>query len=90
MKLSNLLGNQVITESGWFLGRILDVRVERGPAAPTLLGFVVGIEGLRQRLLGEHERDDANTLSQTLVPWDAVLEIQQDRITVREIALPRR
>jgi sporulation protein YlmC with PRC-barrel domain len=88
MRLSSLLGKDVVTETGWPLGRILDVRVELNRGAPTVQGFLVGSEGLRERLLGESKRQDVHTLDRTLVPWDAVLEITAARVKVKEIPLP--
>jgi sporulation protein YlmC with PRC-barrel domain len=88
IRLSELLGKEVITESGWVLGHVFDVRVELGRGAAKVVGLVVGAPGVRRRLYGEARRRDVNTLTEGLVAWEAVQAIEEKRIRVREVASP--
>jgi sporulation protein YlmC with PRC-barrel domain len=87
LRLSTLLGKEVITETGWPLGRTIDVRVRRGSALPAIVGLVVASEGSRASLLGGKRRQTIQTHAHTLVPWDAVIDIESTPILVREISL---
>lgn len=88
IRLSELLRKEVVTESGWSLGHVFDVRVELGRGAPKVVGLVVGKPGLAQRLYGEARRRDVDTLNQGAVPWEAVLAIEEKRVRVREVPTP--
>jgi sporulation protein YlmC with PRC-barrel domain len=88
IRLSELLAKEVVTESGWSLGHVFDVRVELGRGAPKVVGLVVGAPGLRRRLYGEARRRNVNTLSEGAVPWEAIQAIESKRIRVREVASP--
>jgi sporulation protein YlmC with PRC-barrel domain len=88
IRLSELLGKEVVTESGWSLGHVFDVRVELGRGAPKVAGLVVGKPGVRERLYREARRRDVNTLPQGAVPWESVQSIEEKRIRVREVATP--
>jgi sporulation protein YlmC with PRC-barrel domain len=88
MRLSELLGKEVVTESGWSLGHVFDVRVELGAARPKVVGLVVGAPGLRRRLYGEARRSSVDTLTAGVVPWDAVQSVEDGQIRVREVATP--
>jgi len=88
IRLSELLGKEVVTESGWVLGHVFDVRVELGGGAPKVVGLVVGAPGVVRRLYGEARRRDVSTLPQGTVPWDAVQTIEAKRIRVSEVASP--
>jgi sporulation protein YlmC with PRC-barrel domain len=88
MRISDLLGKEVITESGWSLGSVFDVRVEARGGAPKVKGLVVGAPGLRRRLVGESHRREVSVLSEGEVPWDAVESIESNRIRVGEVPTP--
>ena len=88
IRLSELLGKEVVTESGWSLGHVFDVRVDVGAREPKVVGLVVGKPSVRQRLYREARRSDVNTLPQGAVPWDAVLTIDEKRVRVREVPTP--
>jgi sporulation protein YlmC with PRC-barrel domain len=88
IRVSELLGKEIVTEIGWSLGHVFDVRVELRHGAPKVLGLVAGAPGLRRRLIGEAERRLTAILSEGVVPWDAVLAIERDRVRVREVASP--
>jgi len=88
IRLSELLGKEVVTESGWSLGHVFDVRVEVGGKTPKVLGLVVGAPGLRRRLYGEARRHDPSTLPQGAVPWESVQAIEDKRIMVKDVPNP--
>ena len=88
IRLSELLGKEVVTESGWSLGHVFDVRVDVGGREPKVVGLVVGKPSVRQRLYREARRSDVNTLPQGAVPWEAVLTIDEKRVRVREVPTP--
>ena len=88
IRLSELLGKEVVTESGWSLGHVFDVRVEVGGKTPKVLGLVVGAPGLRRRLYGEARRHDPRTLPQGAVPWESVQAIEDKRIMVKDVPNP--
>lgn len=89
MRLSELLGMEVVTESGWSLGHVFDVRVELGHGSPKVVGLVVGKPGVRRRLYGEARRGDVSRLPEGAMPWDAVLAIEDKTIRVREVPTPK-
>jgi sporulation protein YlmC with PRC-barrel domain len=89
IRLSELLGKEVVTESGWSLGSVYDVRVALRHGEPKVLGLVVGPPGLGRRLLGETRRQDASLVPQGLVPWQALQSVDQKTIRVAEVATPQ-
>ena len=88
IRVSELLGKEIVTEIGWSMGHVFDVRVELGHGAPKVLGLVAGAPGLRRRLLGEAGRRHPGVLSEGIVPWEAVIAIEDDRVRVKEVATP--
>jgi sporulation protein YlmC with PRC-barrel domain len=88
IRLSELIGKEVVTESGWSLGYVFDLRVEVGADEPKVVGLVVGKPGLRQHLLYESRRNSPTTRMQGTVPWESVLAIENKMIRVREVPTP--
>jgi sporulation protein YlmC with PRC-barrel domain len=88
IRLSELIGKEVVTESGWSLGYVFDLRVEVGKGDPKVIGVVVGKPGLRQHLVSEAHRRSPTTRMQGTVPWEAVLAIEKKMIRVREVPTP--
>jgi sporulation protein YlmC with PRC-barrel domain len=88
IRVSELIGKEVVTESGWSLGCVFDIRVEVGKGDPKVTGVVVGTPGLMQHLISEAHRRSPRTRSQGAVPWDAVLAIEDKMIRVRDVASP--
>lgn len=88
IRLSELVGKEVVTESGWSLGYVFDLRVELGRGDPKVVGLVVGTPGLMHHLHAEMQRRNPTTRSQGAVPWEAVLAIEPKIIRVREVATP--
>jgi sporulation protein YlmC with PRC-barrel domain len=84
VKLSELLGCEVKTESGEGLGRVHDVRGELTSRSLKVTGLVVGQFGLLERLgLGAPE-SRARIAVHDLVPWSAVLRADRRGIVVKD------
>ncbi|HEV8687726.1 MAG TPA: PRC-barrel domain-containing protein [Gaiellaceae bacterium] len=84
MKLSDLLGVSVHTESGERLGHVHDVRAELTASSLRITGLVVGGMGLLERLgLGAPESQD-RLRSHNVVPWSAVVRADRRGVVVRD------
>ena len=88
MLLSSLLNKEVVTESGWAMGHVFDVRVEVGGGTPRVDGLVVGKQGVRERLAGTIGGQESDVLPQSTIPWDAVIRLEKRRLVVREVPEP--
>ena len=77
---SSFLGRKVETQSGRGFGRCRDLRATIKPGTAVVEGLVVGRRGLLEHFgvggSAEHRRD--------IVPWEAVVRIEGDRIIVRD------
>jgi sporulation protein YlmC with PRC-barrel domain len=90
VKASDLIGATVATEAGEKVGHVFDVRMTRvegsaGAGAWLLKGLVVGERGLRERLgLSRAGQEDSPPVrSGELVPWDAVVRVEERQVIVR-------
>jgi sporulation protein YlmC with PRC-barrel domain len=84
MKLSDLLGASVHTESGERLGHVHDVRAELTASSLRITGLVVGGIGLLERLgLGAPESQDG-IRAHDVVPWSAVVRADRRGVVVRD------
>ena len=89
MRLSDVLGLDVRTESGDELGRVRDVRGELSSRSLRITGLVVGGTGLLERLgLGAPE-SQARVRVHDVVPWSAVLRADRRGVVVRDGTQPR-
>ena len=89
MKLSELLGASVHTESGDRLGHVHDVRGELTASSLRITGLVVGSVGLLERLgLGAPESQD-RIRAHDEVPWSAVVRADRRGVVVRDGTKPR-
>jgi sporulation protein YlmC with PRC-barrel domain len=92
MRLSEVLGRSVVTESGEKLGHVYDVRVkrdERGSADRAgqkwqVRGLVVGRRGLIERLGLAGAADRRPLLDHDVVPWSAILRIGDEAVIARD------
>jgi sporulation protein YlmC with PRC-barrel domain len=88
VKLSELLGCEVKTESGEDLGHVHDVRGELTSRSLKVTGLVVGQFGLLERLgLGAPE-SRARIAVHDLVPWSAVVRADRRGIVVKDGTKP--
>jgi sporulation protein YlmC with PRC-barrel domain len=84
VRLSELLGRRVRTESGERVGRVHDVRAELTPQTLKITGLVVGELGLLERL-GIGAVSHRNRLrGHDVVPWGDVLRADRSGIVVRD------
>ena len=88
MRLSEILGSEVRTESGDSLGHVYDVRGELGARSLRVTGLVVGRRGLLERLgIGApHRRERVRT--HDAVPWSAVVRADKRGVVVRDGTSP--
>ena len=88
MRLSELVDRKVVTESGKTLGRAFDVRASRRGSTVEVTGLVVGRRGLLERLGIGPSRGEAGrghkVWKRDLVPWKAVVRLEQKQIVVRD------
>jgi sporulation protein YlmC with PRC-barrel domain len=83
MRLSDLLGCDVVTESGWPLGKARDLRVETSERTAKVTGLVLTPPGSSGSIL-RWRSTDGHTTQHEVVPWDAVQSIEEGRIVVKE------
>ena len=84
MRLSDLLGLDVHTESGEHVGRVYDVRAELTPRTLKVKGLVVGRLGLLERLGLGSSRKHARLRSDDVVPWSDVVRADRRGVVVRK------
>ena len=84
MRLSDLLGAHVHTESGDHLGRVHDLRAELTSRSLEVTGFVVGKLGLLERLGVGAPKSGARIRTRDVVPWSAVVRADRRAIVVRD------
>jgi sporulation protein YlmC with PRC-barrel domain len=84
VKLSDLLGLRVRTESGDDLGRVRDLRAELTAESVRVTGLVVGPLGILERLGFGDPRSRALARSHDIVPWSAVVRADRRGIVVRD------
>jgi sporulation protein YlmC with PRC-barrel domain len=95
MRLMDLLGCEVRTESGHELQRVFDVRTEETEGGLRLVGLLVGRNGLFERLGFRNLRQMREQGEQTrpreeVIPWEAVLRIEKGILIVRDGTTLRR
>ena len=84
MRLSELLGLDVTTESGRRLGRVHDVRALLRPRSLRVDALVVGAFGLVERLGIGAPRTRKRVRGRHVVPWSAVVRFDRSGIVVRD------
>ncbi|HEV2713499.1 MAG TPA: hypothetical protein VGU26_10430 [Gaiellaceae bacterium] len=89
MRISDLLGVGVRTESGDKLGRVHDLRGELTSRSLKVTGLVVGGFGLLERLGLGAPRSRARVTTQDVVPWSAVIRADRSGVVVRDGTEPR-
>jgi sporulation protein YlmC with PRC-barrel domain len=89
VKLSDLLGLRVSTESGDPLGHVHDVRAELTSRSANVKGILVGRIGLLERLGLGAPHSTFRRHGQDLVPWSAVVRADRRGVVVKDDAKPR-
>ena len=89
MRLSDLIGAPVRTESGDSLGRLRDLQGELTSRSLRITGLCVGGLGLLERLgIGAPESGDRLHVHD-VVPWSAVVRADRRAIVVRDGTKPQ-
>jgi sporulation protein YlmC with PRC-barrel domain len=86
VRLSELLGLRVRTESGESLGRVHDVRAELTPRTLKLTGLVVGGLGVLERLGIGAPTSTARLRGKDVIDWKDVLRADRRGVVVRDRA----
>ena len=92
MRLTDLLGAELVTESGERLGHIFDVRVKRDPRSSPeradqrwrLDAVLYGEQGMARRFGMLAARQRVSSGAHEEVPWSDVVAIAPGEITVRD------
>lgn len=84
MRLSDLLGLQVRTESGARLGRVHDVRGELSPGSLRLTALVIGKHGLAERLGLATLSARAALRERDAIAWEDVVRADRSGVVVRD------
>jgi sporulation protein YlmC with PRC-barrel domain len=97
MRVSEVLGSIVNTESGQKLGHVYDVRVQRDPRSSprsagqkwTVTGLVVGGRGMLERFGVSGARKQEPILQRDLVPWSAIVRVRAGEVVVKDGTEPQ-
>ena len=84
MRLSELLGLPVRTETGDNLGRVYDVRGELTPRTLKITGLVVGRLGFLERLGLGAPKSRTRLRTRAVIPWQDVVRADRGGIVVRD------
>jgi sporulation protein YlmC with PRC-barrel domain len=84
VRLSELLGLPVRTESGGDLGRVHDVRGELTPRTLKVTGLVVGRLGLLERFGLGAPNSGARLRTRDVIPWQEVIRADRRGVVVRD------
>lgn len=90
MRVSELLGFRIVGEGGEEVGRVFDIRVRRRAGSSRdradqvwrVEGIAFGRRGLRERLGLPAARTRSPDLSDEVIAWDRVIEIDPETETV--------
>ena len=86
MRLSELIGLPVRTESDDSLGRVHEVRAERTPRTLKVTGLIVGRLGVLERLGLGAPTSAARLRTRDVIPWQDVVRADRRGIVVRDRA----
>lgn len=79
MRLSELLGRQVVTESGQRLGHVYDVRGKLVGGRLRVIGLAAGQLGLLERFgigtNGSGGPEEAKVHGHPIIPWERVVRV---------------
>jgi hypothetical protein len=89
IQLSDLMGCEVVTESGDSLDHVWEVRAERSERGLRVVGLLVGRFALAERLGLRHGfgQGPANTRRQPHrdgIPWEAVVRLEPGLVVVKD------
>ena len=84
MRLSELLGTPVTSESGNRLGYVRDVRAEIRPRHVAITGLVVGKLGVLERLGIGAPTTTVRIRTRDVIPWEHVIRADRRGIVVQD------
>ena len=89
--LSSLIGRTVVTDEGRRLGACHDVRAELTSSSLRVTALVVGARGWLEHfgIGAQASASPRRVKDKDTVPWEAIVQIEGDRIVVRDDAAPR-
>ena len=92
--LSELLGCEVVTESGQSLDHVWDVRAERVDGELRLVSLLVGRFAALERLglrnwRGQPAEAVSTSPQREGIPWESVVRLEPGQIVVRDGTRPR-
>jgi sporulation protein YlmC with PRC-barrel domain len=90
VKVADLLGLDVRTESGEGCGRVHDVRAELKPRSLQVTGLVVGKLGLLERFGFGAPRSHNRLRSDDMIAWSDVVRADRRGVVVKDGAEGRR
>lgn len=89
MRVSEILGLQVKTESGDSMGRVYDVRAELTERSLKVTGLVVGKRGLLERLGIDVPVASRRVHKPDELDWSDVVRLDRRGVVVRDGCVPR-
>jgi hypothetical protein len=89
VRLSDLIGVRVRTESGKQLGRVHDLRAELGAGPPKVTGVVTGRLGLLERLGIGAPTSAARLRTRDVIAWADVARADRRGVIVRDGVEPQ-
>lgn len=89
MRVSEIIGLGVETESGEKLGRVYDVRADLTERSLTVTGIVVGRRGLLERLGIDAPKASERVRTPDALPWSDVVRLDRRGVVVRDGSTPR-
>jgi sporulation protein YlmC with PRC-barrel domain len=89
VRLSELIGLSVRTESGGRVGRVYDLRGELTPRTLKVTGLVVGRLGLLERLGVGAPTSVARLRTRDVIAWKDVIRADRRGVVVRDGTEPR-
>ena len=97
MRVSELLGSIVNTESGQKLGHVYDVRVQRDPRSSSesagqkwsVKGLVVGERGMLERFGIAGAKKQEPILQRDMIPWSSIVRVRAGEVIVQDGTEPQ-
>jgi sporulation protein YlmC with PRC-barrel domain len=84
VRLSDLLGLEVRSESGERLGHVHDVRGDLGTQGLRVTGLVIGHAGILERLGIGAPHTQTRIRAHAAIPWEAVIRADRRGVVVRD------
>ena len=84
--LSSIHKRKIVTENGRKVGRCYDIRAELTQSSLRITGLVVGRRGRLEHfgVRGQAGATAERVRDSDVIPWDAVVRFEHDRIIVRD------